>query len=144
MEVTWTDCDLPCTCCLAPGDVDLFSRGLCSEDIVRSCEEGLLPASAMAVTGTPPSEVDLPVSAIHSPPSLECTSLLGVLTPASRGEGGTKAGSTVEEEEEDGSATFLKVRVQVNSSPEKKAVSGKDGKTLIVDAELALILGRFL
>jgi len=108
-------------------------------DIVRSCDEGLLVATATAETGTPPSEADLPLSAIHSPPSLERTSLLALLTPASGGDAGRKAAVTVEEE---GSATFLKVSVQVNSSPEKKAVSGNEGNTLIVDAELLVILGN--
>jgi hypothetical protein len=41
--------------------------------------------------------------------------------------------SEVDDDEGDGSATFLKVRVQENSSPEKKAVSGKEGNTLMFD-----------
>jgi len=93
----------------------------------------------MPETDMPPSEADRPLSAIHSPPSLERTSLPALLTPGSSGDAGRTAAATVGE---DGSATFLKVRVQVNSSPEKNAVSGKEGNTLIVDAELLDILAN--
>lgn len=116
--------------------MDLFCRVLCVDNIVRSCEEGRLPAAAMAETGTPPSEADLPLSTIHSPPTLERTSLLALLTPASSGEGGGKADARVAA---DGSVTFLKVSVQANSSPEKNAVSGNDGKTRIVESGFVIL-----
>ena len=92
----------------------------------RPCGDGLFTRGDPA---DPPSEADRPVSTIHSTPaSFELTSLLPFLDSSIRV-------SEVDEDEGDGSATFLKVRVQENSSPEKKAVSGNEGNTLMFDMD---------
>ena len=74
-----------------------------------------------------PSEADRPASAIHSTPAnllLLFPSALFTSSPAL---------SEVSDEVGEGSATFLKVKVQMKSSPEKNAVSGNEGKTFMLD-----------
>jgi len=50
--------------------------------------------------------------------------------------------SEVDDDEGEGSVIFLNVRVQENSSPEKKAESGNEGNTLMFDMPIGRTVSR--
>jgi hypothetical protein len=94
-------------------------------DIDRLCIVNVRPAG---VTGIP-SEIDRPISTIHSAPeSFKSPFPVPFFTPST-------ALRDVADEDGDGSATFRKVSVQEKSSPEKNAVSVKVGNTLIFEVD---------
>jgi len=120
-----TDFDRPWIFCEF-GDIDLSPLLFPTVDMDRPCGDVLFTRDAPAV---PPSEADRPLSTIHSAAvKFELKSLLPFLVSSTRV-------SEVDDDEGDGSATFLNVRVHENSSPEKNAVSVNEGNTLMFDMD---------
>jgi hypothetical protein len=98
------------------------------------------PISTTGGDPTPPSDVERPLSDIHCAPTLLRVSGRGVVLPLrpSMGESGD------DEASEGSSAVLVNVRVQVNSSPEKKAVSAKEGNTRIGEGRDITMTGRLI